>query len=1144
MAALSTRVSLRRAPVPKTLKIEGPGYIAFSEKFSPDSSDPIGIWNPSEFALFAVIEGFVGISYTISWWKAELPDDFKFIIAPDGSNLTTKTPIPEWNGKTKVEITNVGNYLNPSKSGAVIGCTLTWSNGVDVITVSRAKPIQISKETSTYGHYITRLITSIESLEKQENSLINNQPPVSTTIAQEMSSAKAGIKGALSDLRNHLQNNSWYATDTRQKVKDCDNKLLLYTNAVGKAQSYLSNNAWTTAISKVTNYTSQPTTYKKGDFWTLEKDYTVAGKVWKEGSRVSATTDSNSFNWAHWKNPNFITLSDIAVGGVNLLKKSKRVVVPRRFEELKPSETIKAGTTVTISVGRITSDFNGQFRILFRKTDGWHEPIFFDKSDKPQSQTIALPDPVTGVLFYSSNVWQDTQDYTTTWEDIKIEVGNVATAWSPAPEDVEEKVNLNILSSSVVTKNSAKASSLLDNITKKRKEIEARYLKISPICPRPLASQFLNVFTNYKGAEESLRNACNSFISGSNQTDEQYLNLIGEASTNGKPHKKYIEALDSYTRIEAEADRGKDGYSAQINLVKESVPISVVGNNSTPYMIAKWDLDKKLVGVAGVDKYYTCVIKYKFTKKTPNCMIYPYMAGQFSMGLLDEGENISVYYPNLRYGISIDSLRLYAISASGNGGDFGSIDVDWVCLYEGKLDNPPLTFMPSKSNLRPKVQWQGTSLKVDELDPVQLKGEKGDKPTTQWQGTTLVVDGVGKNLKGEKGDTGEFSPEQLAMLEGDHASIGNLQGSVNAHNITLGQHTQQINQHSGKIDNLQGSVNAQGNTLSAHGQSISSHTTQINQHTNQIGQHGGVLSEHTQSITELTQNFGVEVPSILISNTQQYIQVLGEIEQQATMKTGRVCSTLRLTSSELPIILPCPEKFVDRQITIARLAEPLNYYALFHDCIYIHTTKSYNSVGILSGGSMPFNNFVYDSQVPAFTGCKGYRINQNVTGLNKFRALSEMDCNQSLSITFQSISYSGGYRWLLLDVSSFDARISPYEADTIWGATRQVRGQAPWTIQYNGLVVPTSKHSTNTFTITDKMNWVEFNGTGRTATMNFPTSLPEGFMCYLQNNAQNTTIAVSESNPVTSLNRIPPRSLCLCRKGSGNNMLIFQLSTI
>ena len=287
----------------------------------------------------------------------------------------------------------------------------------------------------------------------------------------------------------------------------------------------------------------------------------------------------------------------------------------------------------------------------------------------------------------------------------------------------------------------------------------------------------------------------------------------------------------------------------------------------------------------------------------------------------------------------------------------------------------------------------------------------------------------------------------------------------------------------------------------------------------------------------------MEVPSILISNTQQYLQVLGEIEQQAMAKSGKVCSTLRLVSSDMPIVLPCPEKFVDRQITIARLAEPLNLCALFHDCIYIHTTKSYNSVGVLSGGSMPFNNFVYDSQAPAFTGCKGYRINQNVSGLNKFRALSEIDCNQSLSITFQAVSFSGGYRWILLDVSAFDARISPSEAGFLWGTARQVAGKAPWTIQYNGLVVPTSKQSSSTFTVTDKMGWIEYNGSSRTATMDFPSSLPEGFMCYVQNNFQQT-IGVTGCTPLTTLNRIPARSLCMCRKGTRSNMLIFQISTI
>ena len=160
---------------------------------------------------------------------------------------------------------------------------------------------------------------------------------------------------------------------------------------------------------KITHYLSKPSAYKKGDFWTLEKDYSVSGKVWKKGSIVSAKVDSVTFNWAHWENPRYISLDDITVGGVNLLKKSKKVIVPRRFVELKTSEPIKAGTTITISVGRITSNFNENFRLLLRRPNSNHTHLFFDKSDSLQSQTITLQEDVTGVYFYSEKGWQDSR---------------------------------------------------------------------------------------------------------------------------------------------------------------------------------------------------------------------------------------------------------------------------------------------------------------------------------------------------------------------------------------------------------------------------------------------------------------------------------------------------------------------------------------------------------------------------------------------------------------------------------------------------------------------------------------------------------------------------------------------------------------
>lgn len=490
-------------------------------------------------------------------------------------------------------------------------------------------------------------------------------------------------------------------------------------------------------------------------------------------------------------------------------------------------------------------------------------------------------------------------------------------------------------------------------------------------------------------------------------------------------------------------DGTMDGAGAQVNLVKKSVPVSVVGSSSTPYMIAKWDLDKTLVGVAGVDKYYTCVIKYKFTKAAPNCVVYPYMSSAFSVGSLAEGENVSVFYPNLRWGISIDSFRLYAISASGNGGNFGSLTVDWVCLYEGKLDNPPLSFMPSSSDLSPSIKWVGTSLQVNGMNPV--------------------------NLKGEKGDIGTFSPEQSQML--------------------------------------------------AH--------------------HDATLSEHGVSISELKEKFGKLEPSILINSDTEYLSAIAAIEQAAQAKSGSVCSTIRLTNAGLPIILPCPELLMDREITITRVHEPLQACAMWSRAFYIHTNKSSSQVGIVTPGAMPFTNFVYRSSLPSFSGCKGYELSTSVTGSNKFRAISDIDCSQALSLTFRAIGTSRGVRWLLMDASVFDARVSVSDMGIVWGAVSQVRGEEQWTAKMNGIVIPRNYITASNFTITDKMSRVTYNGSSRTVYMTVPSSLPDGFEFRIQNNSQNS-ILLQGAPVVGGIRSLPRRSIYEVRKDNGS-LIIYPI---
>ena len=52
--------------------------------------------------------------------------------------------------------------------------------------------------------------------------------------------------------------------------------------------------------SKNSNYSSQPTSYKANDTWTLSADQTVNGVAYKSGEILTATQDSATYNQAHW----------------------------------------------------------------------------------------------------------------------------------------------------------------------------------------------------------------------------------------------------------------------------------------------------------------------------------------------------------------------------------------------------------------------------------------------------------------------------------------------------------------------------------------------------------------------------------------------------------------------------------------------------------------------------------------------------------------------------------------------------------------------------------------------------------------------------------------------------------------------------
>ena len=99
--------------------------------------------------------------------------------------------------------------------------------------------------------------------------------------------------------------------------------------------------------SKNSNYSSQPTSYKANDTWTLSADTTVNGTLYKKGFILTATQDSSIFVEAHWVKRDAYTddtaVKNLQIGGDNLLRNAG-FVGDFASIELDSQQTIEAST--------------------------------------------------------------------------------------------------------------------------------------------------------------------------------------------------------------------------------------------------------------------------------------------------------------------------------------------------------------------------------------------------------------------------------------------------------------------------------------------------------------------------------------------------------------------------------------------------------------------------------------------------------------------------------------------------------------------------------------------------------------------------------------------------------------------------------
>ena len=205
---------------------------------------------------------------------------------------------------------------------------------------------------------------------------------------------------------------------------------------------------------------------------------------------------------------------------------------------------------------------------------------------------------------------------------------------------------------------------------------------------------------------------------------------ITEASyqTGVKPFvDSYTSAMEAYQAAITKADEGKDGAEARINLLKKgNVEYYLAPTTNPPYLFNSWYSDILL----RYSKPYTMVAEIEFKGATNGSHIVPYISGwsPFFPSIFGKGDGYKGIYVG-RNSLkenpdAINELMFYARDSQGNldgTRPIGELKVKWVCLYEGHLDNPPLTYMPSKSELE---GVQPITLKFSESSMI-VKNNKG-----------------------------------------------------------------------------------------------------------------------------------------------------------------------------------------------------------------------------------------------------------------------------------------------------------------------------------------------------------------------------------------------------------------------------------
>lgn len=401
-------------------------------------------------------------SYIQAWYIGEV-----------GSSKKTRFKGKPFKIAKEIKAISGGMYIQVVSDG----CTLSYPKlelGNKATDWTDA-PEDIDKVTQNLQTQITANLKGIEALIKDTTI---TEGSTSTSLKDVYISLKATVNGLNSTVASHTSSITTVKTDLGKvdgKINTAKSDAISTASADATSKS---NKAKTDAIAAA----SSDATSKANNALNSAKSYTNA-QITTVNTRVSNAESSitqlnNSITNKVWQSDIDKTVAEMEIGGRNLLRDSDRKIENSDYNTVSylfGNGKLKEGEEVTLQLkGSLASEksswgiYNSggtvQVAVITKKnkgTDGVYRITFkwrIGSSSNTSLYLYAIPSTVSAV---SSIEW------------IKLERGNKATDWAPAPEDVEKSI---LAVSKEVTTVKEKAATLetnLNGITSKVTNLES-----------------------------------------------------------------------------------------------------------------------------------------------------------------------------------------------------------------------------------------------------------------------------------------------------------------------------------------------------------------------------------------------------------------------------------------------------------------------------------------------------------------------------------------------------------------------------------------------------------------------------------------------------------------------------------------------